>query len=1096
MSPDKWQEISKIFNTVLEKDSPQRKDFLAEVCGDNEKLRDEIELLLDAHESKDSFIDAPDVGLVQEIPFLNLKKGDKLASFEIEELLGKGGMGEVYLARDTKLNRPVAIKILPPSSALDLNANKRLLREAQSAAALEHPNICTIHEIGEADGHSFIVMQYVEGEPLSKLLEKGNLGLRQSLKIAAQVAEAIGDAHEHKIIHRDIKPANIVVSKNTQVKVLDFGLAKKIETENTNGDDLKSILSQSGLVLGTASYMSPEQSRGMKVDSRTDLWSLGVILYEMTVGEKPFEGESLADKFVSILHDEPTFPNNFYPELKEIILLLLEKDIDKRYQTAEELLEDLRNLRQEVEFEKQLETHISVDSGSSILNAKFLNTNDESSEKSLRIVVDEPKTFWQKIGWGQIGLGIIILLLLGIGSWYLWHQSNLNWASENVKKVAELAKNEKNFEAYDLAQKIQTYIPNNEELNDLMPTITDKLSVDSTPSGSKVYLKRFLPDEKGNFPERELVGTTPIKDMQIARGHYILQVEREGFAPFERTISGTIPRIDGNFIDSPPIEIKAELLESNQIPQNMVYVPKGKYKLVNWSRPMQNEVELDDFYIDKYEVSNKDFKEFIDKGGYLTKAFWTYPFIKGGEEIPLEEAVKNFKDKTGLPAPRSWSNQNFPEGEENFPVTGITWYEAAAYAAFRGKKLPTIFQWEKAARDGISDPRYNAMPWGLIRQGETTDFRANFGAKQTIPVQNFEFGMSPFGAFNMAGNVSEWVLNRNVDNYVTSGGAWNDLPYAFGFLGEYPGFYSSDKLGFRCVKTVNNAKDNQGSQDLPSVEVPEYKISSEDDYKIWLTHYQYDKKPLNAKVIETTQTESWTREKITFTGENDEKAIAYFYLPKNYENPLQVIHYLPPGDVVIGVRSLPDSVEMFLTPILKSGRAVFTVVLKGYNERPYPKTYEPPKRETVEFRKQAVNWMTDLRRGLDYLETRKEIDFKSLSFVGISNGANLGILTLGVEKRYNSAILVGGGLNKKWLSWIPEANFINFAPHSKLPKLIINGRYDEANPLKTNAEPLYKTLSEPKELVIYDGGHIPTIEFFSKTVNSWLDKQIAPPIRF
>ena len=1093
MSPDKWQEISRIFNSVLEHDSVKRKKILAEACEGDEQLENEIELLIAAHEGNDSFIDSPEIGLVQDFPASHLEKGNKIGPFEVEGLIGKGGMGEVYLASDPRLNRHVAIKILPPVTARNPQANERLLREAQAAASLEHPNICTIHEIGEVDGRSFIVMQYVEGETLSGLLAQGPIGVRRVLKIVSQIAEAIQEAHEHGIIHRDIKPANIVVSANDQVKVLDFGLAKRFFSDGANDEDgsLLSVLSNSGMVLGTASYMSPEQSRGLDIDSRTDLWSLGIVLYEMTLGKRPFEGDSLADKFVAILNDEPKFPEGFNAELRAIILCLLEKDREIRYQSAEELLNDLKELRKEIEFEKQLETHISVDSESSILNAKFLNSGEESSEKSLRIVVEKPKTIWQKIGWTQIALSTLLLALVGFGGWYLRNQSNTNWARENIKNVASLSAQEKNFEAYDLALAIRDYVPGDKELEQIMPAISDRLSVDSKPGGSRVYLTRFLPDEKGEFPERIFIGETPVKDVEIARGHYILEVEKAGFAPFERTISGTIPRIDGKFIDSPPVEISAVLVEEDDARKQMVFVPSGEYSLVNWSRPMQEKVALDDFYIDKFEVSNQDFKEFIDKGGYLTKSFWTYPFIKGGKEIPLTEAVQHFKDKTGLPAPRGWSNQRFPDGEGDLPVTGITWYEAAAYAAFRGKQLPTVFQWEKAARNGVSDPRYNAMPWGLIKQGETTDFRANFGSGKSVPVRSLEFGMSPFGALNMAGNVSEWLLNRSEDNYVTGGGAWNDLPYAFGDYGEYPGFYSSDKLGFRCVLNVSDSVQDQGAWDLPAVEIPSYKASTESQYKTWLVHYEYDKKPLNAKIVNRKETENWIRERITFEGENGGEAIAYLYIPKRYKRPLQVVHYLPPGDVVAGLRSVPDSVEMFLTPVLKSGRAVFTVVLKGYDERPFAKEYVPPERNTIQFRKQAVNWMTDLRRGLDYLETREEVDFKKLTFLGISNGANLGILTLGIEKRYTGAVLVGAGVDKEWKSWIPEANFINFAPHSSLPKLFVNGRYDEAHPLKTYTEPVYKIFPEPKKLVIYDGGHIPTTEFFSKTVNSWLDERLG-----
>ncbi|MCU0238445.1 MAG: protein kinase [Pyrinomonadaceae bacterium] len=1071
MEKERWQEISKIFNSALEKKTSERKDFLAKACGEDENLRQEIELLLNAHESKDSFIDAQ---ISPEIPSLDLKKGDSIASFEIEKLLGKGGMGEVYLAKDKRLNRNVALKILPPANASDPSANKRLLREAQAAAVLEHPHICTIHEIGESGGNSFIVMQYVDGETLSDRLKQTKLSDAEAITIAIQVAEALTEAHARGVVHRDIKPANVVISNSNQIKVLDFGLAKRTEKEVDSESLTQSLLSHPGLILGTASYMSPEQTRGDLVDGRSDLWSLGVCLYEMTIGKTPFSGNSIVEKFVAILHDEPTFPETFNDELKRIISKLLQKNRDERYQNADELLTDLRKFKENLEFEELLKTHTSI-SGD-----RFVVVQNKP----------EPKQIWRKrLIW--VGLAI---LLSAIGVWYFWQNSNIIWAKESIKKVEELAQNDKNFEAYDLALKIEKYLPNDENLVKIMPTISDKISVNSEPNGAKIYLKRFLPEKDGKFPERQLIGTTPIADTRIARGSYVLQIEKDGFAKFERTISGTIPRIGDSFIDSPPIKVETKLIEADKVPERMTLVSAGEYSLVNWSRSSQNKVPLDDFFIDKYEVTNKEYKEFIVENGYKDTSFWNYPFIKDGKEIPAGEALKEFKDKTGLPAPRNWTNQNYPEGKENFPVTDITWYEAAAYAKFRKKTLPTVFQWEKAARNSISDPRYNAMPWGLIRQGETTDFRANFGSNFSTQVDNFEFGMSPFGVFNMAGNVAEWCLNRSEDNYVTSGGAFNNLPYSFGDYGEYPGFYTSDKIGFRCVLNVGSEK-NQGADELPPPEIPTYKPTTEVEHKTWLPFYKYDKSPLNAQTVETKEFDAWTREKITFIGENNEQAIGYLYLPKYYKQPLQVIHYVPPGDVVAGLRSLPDSVDMFLAPIIKSGRAVWTVVLKGYNERPFPNNYTPPERNTVEFRKQAVNWMTDLQRGLDYLETRQEVDFKRVTFLGISNGANLGLLITGVENRYDSAIFCGVGVDKAWQKWIPEANFINFAPHSKMPKLIINGRYDEAHPLKTFAEPLYKIMSEPKKLVIYDGGHIPTIEFFATTTNTWLDEKLGTPIK-
>jgi eukaryotic-like serine/threonine-protein kinase len=359
MDKEKWQEISRIFNSALEKTPVDRKNFIAKVCGDDENLRREIENLLNAHESEDSFIDAE---ISTEISSLDLKKGDMLASFEIEKLLGKGGMGEVYLARDTRLNRSVALKILPPANASDPNANKRLLREAQAAAGIEHPHICTIHEIGESKGNSFIVMQYVEGNTLSECLKQQKLSDSESVMIVIQITEALSEAHTRGIVHRDIKPANIVISTNNQVKILDFGLAKHTENEVDSGRKEQTLLSCPGLILGTASYMSPEQARGELVDGRSDLWSLGVCLYEMTTGKLPFTGSSTVEKFVAILHNEPDFPEHFNDQLWQIVRKLLTKDTEKRYRSAGDLLIDLKDLQRQLDIRGEPEHSVGQSS--------------------------------------------------------------------------------------------------------------------------------------------------------------------------------------------------------------------------------------------------------------------------------------------------------------------------------------------------------------------------------------------------------------------------------------------------------------------------------------------------------------------------------------------------------------------------------------------------------------------------------------------------------------------------------------------------------------------------------------------------------------
>jgi len=254
--------------------------------------------------------------------------------------LGAGGMGEVYLAEDTRLKRRVALKILPASLASDERAHKRLLREAQSIAAVDHSNICTVYEVGEAAGHGFIAMQYIEGETLAARLDRGPTDLDTALSIARQVAQALAEAHRHGIVHRDIKPQNIMITKSGQVKVLDFGLAKTVAP--LSDARTTSLLTEYGAVAGTVPYMSPEQARGEPVDERSDVFSFGSVLYEMVGRRHPFSGGTGADTISMILmRDPPPLESGVPPEVRRIIQKCLAKDRARRYQTVSDLVIDL-----------------------------------------------------------------------------------------------------------------------------------------------------------------------------------------------------------------------------------------------------------------------------------------------------------------------------------------------------------------------------------------------------------------------------------------------------------------------------------------------------------------------------------------------------------------------------------------------------------------------------------------------------------------------------------------------------------------------------------------------------------------------------------
>jgi serine/threonine protein kinase/Tfp pilus assembly protein PilF len=358
MTPEHWQQVKDLLQAALERESSQRAAFLDEACAGDDELRREVESLLEAHEQAGSFIKAPAVEVAAELmaeEAAHSRVGHSIGPYQIVRRLGAGGMGDVYLAQDTRLGRQVALKLLPEYFTTDQERVRRFQQEARAASALSHPNVATIYDVGEADGASYIAMEYVEGQTLDTKMSGQPLDSTEIIDIAAQVADALEEAHAKGITHRDIKPGNIMVTARGQVKVLDFGLAKVTRREEpTAGSDLSTqAKTEPGVVMGTVAYMSPEQTLGREVDHRTDLFSLGVVIYEMTTGRRPFSGADAGETRDRILHAQPEaisrFNYNAPAELERIIRKCLEKDRARRYHSAHELLIDLRNLKRDIE---------------------------------------------------------------------------------------------------------------------------------------------------------------------------------------------------------------------------------------------------------------------------------------------------------------------------------------------------------------------------------------------------------------------------------------------------------------------------------------------------------------------------------------------------------------------------------------------------------------------------------------------------------------------------------------------------------------------------------------------------------------------------
>ncbi len=390
MTPEQYKEVSRLYRAALELEPPRWTDYLAGACGDDEALRQEVESLLSYESRGEKWLDQPAMEAAakamvedQAVPEAPSLIGQSVGHCRILSLLGKGGMGEVYLAEDVHLNRKVAVKLLPAEFTADADRVRRFAQEARAASALNHPNIITIHEIGESEGTHYIITEYVAGETLRQRLTgapEQRINLTEAIELAAQVAAALAAAHEAGITHRDIKPENVMVRGDGLVKVLDFGLAKLTERksdgekERLGEDDLTLALSLHpsippslsvpGVVMGTPRYMSPEQARGEPVDARTDIFSVGVLLYEMIAGRPPFAGATTNDLIAALLRDEPPPLCAASSVLAPIVSQALRKDRDERYQTAKEVVLALKDLTEARAFEARLERISAPESAS------------------------------------------------------------------------------------------------------------------------------------------------------------------------------------------------------------------------------------------------------------------------------------------------------------------------------------------------------------------------------------------------------------------------------------------------------------------------------------------------------------------------------------------------------------------------------------------------------------------------------------------------------------------------------------------------------------------------------------------------------------
>jgi len=516
------------------------------------------------------------------------------------------------------------------------------------------------------------------------------------------------------------------------------------------------------------------------------------------------------------------------------------------------------------------------------------------------------------------------------------------------------------------------------------------------------------------------------------------------------------------------------------LPEEMVRIPGFTHDLVDYA----------DYFMDRFEVTNREYEQFVTAGGYETRKYWSEAFVRDGKTVPWEEAVINLVDRTGRPGPSTWSGSAYPAGQGDHPVSGVSWYEAAAYARFVGRELPTWVHHDNAKRF------YRSNSW-LIAP------RSNLGGDGPRPVGENR-AMTTLGVYDLVGNVREWIVNEaGQGTRGTLGAAWTDAPFYAGAIIPKSPWDRDSTHGFRLVRTFDDdeklARLREPVESQPRRNLRTEERASDQEFEIYRRMYLYDSLPLNAEVVDVEIFEHWTRERVAFDLPYGERGGAFLYFPNNAEPPYKpVVCWL--GSGLLEIQSVDEQFLPAFDFIVRSGRVVALPIFKGTYDRD-DATFsitmdsawgDSPWNSGTKWRDFQIKWVQDLSRTVDYLETREDIKTDALGFYGHSWGGGAAPIVLAVDNRFDAAVLNVGGLDDVY-GYLPEADPFTFVTRVRTPLLMLNGRYDIVFPLETSQQPLFELLkTDPahKKHYITPAAHSVPRDVLIRETLDWFDRYL------